>query len=279
MKDIIVCIKQVPDLDSVKLDPVNHTLRRENVDGIMNPYDEPAFEAALECKRRYGSEIGVISMGPRQAEKMLEQCLKRGADEAFCLTDKRLAGSDTLATARALHCAIRHVGYRTIFCGQESTDSGTGHIGASLAEIGGVPQLSYARKVLTLGKNIAKVEVEADNTIQVIRLSLPAVVSFSKKVVKATRKKVLSGRGAICRLSLKDFEMDERSVGLEGSPTTVVDIDIDISGLSYLHVDSELSPNERIDVILGGGLSEKKNRRIYRGLSDESIEAILSILK
>jgi electron transfer flavoprotein beta subunit len=81
--NIIVCIKQVPDTNEVKIDPVTGTLIREGVPSIINPDDKNALEEALVLKEKYCVNVTVITMGPPQAEKALREALAMGADEAI----------------------------------------------------------------------------------------------------------------------------------------------------------------------------------------------------
>jgi electron transfer flavoprotein beta subunit len=279
MDDIIVCVKQVPNTTYIKLDPVHHTLMREGVPSIMNPFDDIALEAALQCKSRTGVKVGVLTMGPPQAERMLEQCLGWGADEAFLLTDRRLAGSDTLATARALRAAVRLTGYRTVFCGQETIDSSTGHICASLAEMFGIPQATNVTRILEAKEGEIHVEVEQDRSVQVLRIALPAVISFAKASRQPRAEAAPRRSGTVRRLSLEDVGLAESEVGLEGSPTTVVDIDIDTTSVDYLVVDGALSAFDRIRTVLNGGIEEKTNRLIYRSLDKDATDSIVALLR
>ena len=107
---IIVCIKQVPNTTEIKIDPVTNTLKRDGVPSIINPDDKTAIEAALTLKEKTGATVTVITMGPAQAEKALREALAMGADEAFLLTDRAFAGSDTLATSTIIAAAIRKLG-------------------------------------------------------------------------------------------------------------------------------------------------------------------------
>jgi electron transfer flavoprotein beta subunit len=279
MEGIIVCVKQVPNTTEIKLDPINHTLIREGVASILNPFDEIALEAALDCKSRYGLKVGVLTMGPPQAEEILRQCLSWGADEAFLLTDRRLAGSDTLATARALHSAIRSIGYRIVFCGQETIDSSTGHLGPSLAEMFHVPQAVYVTRIIELQGSSIQVEVERDKSLEILELRLPAVISFAKANRKARFASTNRKGGEISRLKLEDIGLDEESVGLKGSPTAVVDIDINTDSLNYLVIDNSLSAIDRINAILGGGIEENEHRLIFKSFTKEAGDSVLALLR
>ena len=104
---IIVCAKQVPDTNEIKIDPVTKTLMREGVPSILNHDDANALEAALQIKDEYpDTHVTVITMGPPQALDMLVECLAMGADEAVLASDRALGGSDTWATSNALAAVI-----------------------------------------------------------------------------------------------------------------------------------------------------------------------------
>ncbi len=108
---IIVCVKQVPDTNEVKIDPVKGTLIREGVPSILNPDDAHALEAALSIKEALpGTEVAVLSMGPPQAMTMLRECLAMGADDAYLLSDRAFGGADTCATSTTLAAGIEKIG-------------------------------------------------------------------------------------------------------------------------------------------------------------------------
>ena len=100
MLNILVCVKQVPDVNLVKIDPETGSLIRKGVPAILNPHDENALEAALRMKERYGGSVTCITMGPDQAEEALRECLAAGADRAVLLSDRAFANADTLATSQ-----------------------------------------------------------------------------------------------------------------------------------------------------------------------------------
>ncbi len=289
MKDIIVCVKQVPNTTNIRLDPVHHTLVREGVPSILNPFDEIVIDAALECKSRFGMRVALLSMGPPQAEEMLQPWLTRGVDDAFLLTDRRLAGSDTLATSRALHAAILTTGYRVVFCGQETADSSTGHIGASLAEMFHVPQVTSVTRILDCTEEAIEVEAALERSMQVVSVQLPAVISFAKaerparehagKSPGAEGRRITGTGRKVKHLDLEAISLGAEKVGLEGSPTTVVDIDIDLESLNYMVMDDSLGAFERIGAVLSGGIRENENRRVFRSLTEEACQALFALLR
>ena len=113
MPNIIVCIKQVPETQEVRLDPVTHTLKREGIAAIINPFDLYALEEGLRVKDAHGGTVTVITMGPPQAETALREALGFGADAAVLLSDRAFAGADTWATALTLAKAVEKLGALT----------------------------------------------------------------------------------------------------------------------------------------------------------------------
>ena len=100
--NIVVCLKQVPGITEVKIDPQTNTLVREGIKNIVNPFDAYALEEGVRIKERYGGRVTAISMGPAQAEEVLREAIATGADDAILLSDGAFAGADTLATACTL---------------------------------------------------------------------------------------------------------------------------------------------------------------------------------
>jgi electron transfer flavoprotein alpha/beta subunit len=135
MLKILVCVKQVPDVDLVKMDPVTGNLVREGVPTLTNPLDTNALEAAVQMKEKYGGEVTVITMGPPMAESTLRECLAVGADKAVLISGRPFGGADTLSTSYAIVKAADMLGkFDLIFCGKESLDGATGQMASQLAE-------------------------------------------------------------------------------------------------------------------------------------------------
>ena len=135
MLNILVCVKQVPDVDLVKMDPETGNLVREGVPTLTNPLDLNALEAAVQMKEKYGGELTVITMGPPMAESTLRECLAVGATKAAIVTGRPFGGADTLSTSYSIVKAADMLGkFDLIFCGKESVDGATGQMGSQLAE-------------------------------------------------------------------------------------------------------------------------------------------------
>ena len=160
--NILVCIKQVPDTTEIKIDPVKHTLIREGVPSIVNPFDACALEMAVRLKEKEGGKVIVISMGPAQAKNALKECLAVGADQAFLVTDRAFGGSDTLATSYILSRAIAAVEAKTgekfdlIFCGKQAIDGDTAQVGPQIAERLNAPVKSVDNAIQRIRKKTVK---------------------------------------------------------------------------------------------------------------------------
>src|SRR5215470_6384250 len=132
---IAVCIKQVPVVSALQFDAETRTLKREGVRTEVSSFDVRALLKAIELRAVHGGEVVAVTMGPPQAREALAECLALGADRAVHLCDKTFAGSDTLATARALALALRRESCDLILCGRNSVDAETGQVGPEIAEL------------------------------------------------------------------------------------------------------------------------------------------------
>lgn len=146
--NIIVCIKQVPNTNEVKINQETGTLIREGVESIINPDDKNAIEEALSLKAQTGGTVTIVSMGPPQAKGALKEALAMGADEAYLLSDRAFGGSDTWATATIIAAALEKIGnYDIVFCGRQAIDGDTAQVGPEIAEFLNIPQITYAKNV------------------------------------------------------------------------------------------------------------------------------------
>ena len=126
---IAVCVKWVPAISRIRLDPETKRLVREGVPSELNAYDVLAVNRAVELKEALGGSVAVYTMGPPDARRGLVRCLAMGADDAFHLNDFAFAGADTLATSRALALALSREAYDLVLFGNNSVDAETGRSG------------------------------------------------------------------------------------------------------------------------------------------------------
>ena len=144
---IAVCIKQVPVVSMLKFDNETRRVVREGVPNEVNPYDVLALSLATRLSQEHGAEVVALTMGPPQASDALVQALAMGADRAVHLNDRTFAGSDTLATSRALALALEREQPDLVICGRNSTDAETGQVGPEIAEMLGLPQITAVSRL------------------------------------------------------------------------------------------------------------------------------------
>jgi len=227
---IIVLIKQVPDIEKVRFDVERGRVDRSSAPAETNPFDLNALEAALQIKERYGGVVTVISMGPRQAESSLKDAIARGADRAILLTDPRLAGADTIATARALAAAVRKLGeFDLILCGEKTVDGDTGQVGPEVAELLGIPHAAYVCELREVSED--KVVVVSDMGDKYLyELKLPALLTVTREL-NSPRLPTLKDLLRAKRAKIEVWTADDLSeyvpvdmLGYQGSRTRVVKV-------------------------------------------------------
>ena len=226
---IIVCIKQVPNTNEVKLNPETGTLIREGIPSIINPDDLCGIEAALELKDQYGAEVVVISMGPDQADAALSEALAMGADSAYLVSDRLFGGADTWATSKTLAGAIKKIGFDLIITGRQAIDGDTAQVGPQIAEHLKIPQVSYADEIEMDSENNALiVKRQYEDRYQRIRVKLPCLITALSSLNKP---RYMSVGGVVAAyeekpkkiLTYEDLNkfVEKENIGLKGSPTRV----------------------------------------------------------
>ena len=224
-----VCVKYVPVVSRITFDYEKKTIVRDGVPSEVNPFDVLGLVRAVELKSGPGDEVVAVSMGPPQARDGLVTCMALGADRSILLTDRALAGSDTLATARALGMALQREQPDLIVCGRNSSDAETGQVGPELAELLGLPHISQVRKLdYRPDTNTVVAERITDEGYQVIECPLPAVVCVTEGVAAETfanRQQMAEAQEKpVEELTCSQLTEDLSQFGLEGSPTWVEDI-------------------------------------------------------
>lgn len=225
---IIVCAKQVPDTNEIKINPKTGTLIREGVESILNHDDANALEEALKIKDKYpDTHITVLSMGPPQAKDLLLEALAMGADEGVLVSDRAVGGSDTWATSNALAAAVAKIGdFDLIFAGRQAIDGDTAQVGPQLAEKLGLPQVTYVSE-MELSDNMKDITVKRmlEDGYEIIKLQTPCMLTAIKEL-NTPRYMSMGGifdakNKPLRVLSAADIEVDLTTVGLEASPTNV----------------------------------------------------------
>ncbi len=224
---ILVCVKQVPDTNEVRIDPVKGTLIRDGVPSILNPDDANALEAALVIKDKNPDTIvEVISMGPPQACEMLRECLAMGADNAYLLSSRTFGGADTCATSTTIAAGIKKIpDVDMIFAGRQAIDGDTAQVGPQVAQRLGLPVVTYVQNVLEVNEKVAKVERQMEDGYEVIEVQMPCLLTAVKEL-NEPRYMTVGGivdafKKQITIWNENDIQVDPSEVGLKASPTQV----------------------------------------------------------
>ena len=253
---IVVLAKQVPDTRNVGKDAMTPegTVNRAALPAIFNPEDLNALEAALRLKDAVeGSTVHILTMGPQRAADIIRDAMFRGADGGYLLSDRKFAGSDTLATSYALSCALRRIAPDLIVAGRQAIDGDTAQVGPQVAEKLGLPQVTYAEEVLKIREGSLVVKRRLEHGVETVECPLPAVVTVNasaaecrprnaKRVMKykyaLAGSEIAAAAGSpaaeraaatpylqIVEWAAADVDPDETQLGLQGSPTKVKKIE------------------------------------------------------
>ena len=253
---IVVLAKQVPDTRNVGKDAMTPegTVNRAALPAIFNPEDLNALELALRLKEECaGSTVHILTMGPFRAADIIRDAMFRGADGGYLLTDRKCAGSDTLATSYALSCALKNIGADVIIAGRQAIDGDTAQVGPQVAEKLGLPQVTYAECVEQVKESSLVIRRRLERGVESVECPIPAVITVNSSapevrpqnarlVMKykyamiaseiAAAPDTLAARLAserdylkIVELTAADIVCDEQQLGLLGSPTKVKKIE------------------------------------------------------
>jgi electron transfer flavoprotein beta subunit len=259
----VVLVKQVPDTANITGQAMKEdgTVNRAALPAIFNPDDLNALEMALSVKDKHGGQVTVLTMGPLRAAEVLREALYRGADQVILLSDRKFAGSDTLATSYALKCAVEKIGdYDLVFCGRQAIDGDTAQVGPEVAEKLSLPQITYAETIKSLEGKVIVVERAFPRGKETVKCTLPCLLTvvgsanlprppsadrllafklaaipqeysaLLEKWPEFDTKEALDGYLDERRLKISvwdgaDINVDYGRVGLQASPTKVTKVD------------------------------------------------------
>jgi len=249
---IIVLAKQVPDTRNVGKDAMkaNGTVNRAALPAVFNPEDLKALEQALRIKdSNPGTTITIITMGPGRAAEIIREGLYRGANDGILITDRKFAGSDTLATSYAISLTIKKLApYDLVLSGRQAIDGDTAQVGPQAAEKIGIPQVTYCEEVVAISEKSIQIKRRLDRGVETVEAPLPALVTvhgsapdcrsrnaklFMKYKHAETVTEMQDNTDDYLELhdarpylniqewSVDDLNADEEWLGLSGSPTKV----------------------------------------------------------
>jgi electron transfer flavoprotein alpha subunit len=223
---IAACIKQIPLVEDTNFDPVSRTIRRDGVN-VISAYDLRAVAQAVDLKHRFGAETVTLTMGPPQAREALTDTLAMGMDRAVHLQDRAFAGSDTLATARALAAWLKRESFDLILLGKYSLDAETGQVGPEIAELLGIAQIAGVRK-LTIEGDLIRAERESDEGVEEVECRMPALLTCAERLINPLKMDAQSREAAQSRevevVAAAALGGELSNFGIAGSPTWVQEV-------------------------------------------------------
>jgi electron transfer flavoprotein alpha subunit len=250
---IAVLVKQIPKFEEMELGP-DGRLRRDGIEPEMNPYCRRAVSKAVElAAERHGSRVTVFTLGPPAADDTLREAiawgLDRGVDtQGVHVTDAAFAGSDTLATAKALAAALTREGpFDLVLTGRNSVDADTGQVGPELAELLDLPFLTGVRYLVIEGTRV-DARCEHDDGWMQAEVELPALLSCAERLCEPTKVDP-EGRAAVPadrvrRLTAAD--LGPGPWGADASPTWVGPVKVmAVSRARVSHPDAPLAEQVR----------------------------------
>jgi electron transfer flavoprotein alpha subunit len=232
---VLALVKQIPAFEQMDIGP-DGRLQREGVPLEMSAFCRRAVAEGVLLAEQTGGTSTVMTLGPPPAEAVLREALAYGADHGVLITDPAFAGSDTLATARALAAAVERFGpFDLILVGRNSVDAETGQVGPELAELLDLP-FATGVKQLTLdasegGNPSVLVGCEQDDTWLEARVALPAVLSTAERLIdpcKIKDEELLAAVDGTRIARVTAEQLGPGPWGQAGSPTTVGEVRVEV---------------------------------------------------
>ena len=230
---IVVLAKQVPDTRNVGKDAMkaDGTVNRAALPAIFNPEDLNALEQALVLKDMFpGSRVDILTMGPGRAAEIIREGMFRGADGGVLLTDRKFAGSDTLATSYALSRAAAKMNPDIIIAGRQAIDGDTAQVGDELVirrrlEHGVETVACRMPLVMTVNGSAAECRPRHAKLVMKYKYAITPSECQQDEVGCYANLRAQRPYLNITEWNVADVDADDRQLGLSGSPTKVKKIE------------------------------------------------------
>ncbi len=221
--NIVVIIKQVPEIELVRVDEAAGQVTLPSGPGVVNPFDEYAIEEALKIKEANGGKVTVLTVGTDRAVSALRQALSVGVDEAVLVSDAAFDGSDQMAIAKILSAAIGKIDdVNLVLAGKQAIDDDSAIVPAAVAANLNWPQIMFVRKTENITDSEAVFQRSTEDGYDSVKTALPAVVSVVKEIneprLPSLKGKMAAKKAQIITWAAGDIGVDGASVGAN-SPT------------------------------------------------------------
>lgn len=188
---------------------------KPSANGEIGPFDAAAYESALRIP---GAEVILLSMAPAGAAELLERLTRLGAKEAYLLSDRVFAGSDTLATGYTLSLALQRLNPDMVFCGRKTVEGDTAQVGIGIAARMGYSLITRVMEISEVGETFVRCIDRLKNEKKV---TYPALLTM-ERICELRLPSIRSRTGRVTIWDADDLGADPKCCGLKGSPTVVV---------------------------------------------------------
>lgn len=222
--NVVVLVKQVPEIALIKVDSAANKVVYPEGPGIVNPQDEYAIEEGLRIREKLGGKCVVVSVGSERTESALRNCLALGVEDAFLLCDPVFEGSDQQAIAKILAAGIKKMGgVDLVLTGRQAIDSDASQVPGAVAANLGFPQAMFVKKFEAIGDGKATVYRTTEDGYDVVELTLPAVVSVIKEIneprLPSLKGKMAAKKREITKWSAADLGLSGSDLGANSRTT------------------------------------------------------------
>ncbi len=225
---IVVCAKVVPASSvTIQIDQTTKRMVRKDVTQELDPQAACAVEEALRLTEKHGGAVTLVTMGAEDATIGIRSALAMGATAAIHLSDRALAGSDTLGTAKVLAAAIRKESFDLILCATESSDSYAGIVPGQLAQLLGIAPVTFAKEIAIEGRKIT-IKRQSESGYDVVESELPALVTVTTGINEPrypTLKGIMGAKKKeIKKYTATDLGLGPNDVGESGAREKVLTV-------------------------------------------------------
>jgi electron transfer flavoprotein beta subunit len=226
--NIVVLIKQVPEIELVKVDQSANEIVLPSGPGIVNPFDEYAVEEGLRIKEKHGGKVTVMSMGKDKVESALRACLALGVDEAIQITDSAFDKSDPQAVAVILAAGLKKIGrFDLVLAGKQAIDDDSAQVPGAVAAILDLPQALFVKKIESIETGKITVWRTTEEGYDVVEMKLPALISVVKEIneprLPSLKGKMMAKKAPVAKWTAADLNLDGSGVGSD-SRTKVIKV-------------------------------------------------------
>lgn len=259
--NIVAIIKQVPEIELVRVDQAAGEVTLPSGPGVVNPFDEYAIEEGLKIREKLGGKLTVVTVGTEKAQSALRQALSVGADEVYLLSDPAFENSDPQAIGQILAAAISKLDeVKLVLAGKQAIDDDAAQVPAALAAALDWPQILFVRKTGDISEGEATFQRTTEEGYDTVAVTLPVVVSVVKEIneprLPSLKGKMAAKKATINTWSAADLNIETEKLG---------------GGSGTLRFGAAVPPARKKGEIISGDTPEELANNLVTKLRDNQI--------